>query len=893
MLSQRHHARCACSATTPKFSLSDAERHYERSRPFTIRHLALDLELDFDGRQVSGTATLDFERVAPNERELVLDAVGFEIRGVRLGSKRDSKAATWEYDGDRLKIRIPQRMRAGAIQVTYRAVPRRGLYFLGPDEHVTDRPVQAWTQCQDEDARYWFPCHDKPHVKMTFELRVRVPAGFTVLSNGDLVQHGGAKKRGGTASYHFRMAEPLPSYLVTLVVGQFEVLEDRPATLLDGRKLPCQYLVPLGRGDDGKRSFRETPRMIELFSRLTGVPYPWTRYSQVVVSDFIFGGMENTTATTMYEYILLDERAALDVSSNDLIAHELAHQWFGNYVTCRDWSHGWLNEGFATYLEHVEREQRLGRDEYDYGIRTDLHAYLAEANGRYARPIVCRDYGNPIELFDRHLYEKGGQVLHMLRLLLGDEQFWAGVKLYLTRHARGIVETNDLQRALEEVSGRSLERFFDHWVYRPGHPVIKCKVSYEQNLLSVTVKQTQKVGETPVFAFDLEVDVADKNGNVTRHTKPISAAQDTLVVSLGERPSWVAVDPRQTITGSVAVEAPFDMVKEQLRRGTTARIRWLAAESLSRRDDPTTIAALSRCLSSESEAWMVRVEAAAALGRIRGRESFATLAAQAKTAHPKVRRAIAAALGEFKTPQAVSLLVSMAQKDDSYLVIAEAARAAGRTRQAGALEPLLSLLNTRSWAEVTRAGALDGLAELRDDGAVPVVLEQTRYGHPTRARRAAIMALSRLSEERRVRQHIEALLDDPDPHLRIDAVRALENIGDERCRSALRRQLDRETDGRVARRVREALRDLSDGFASDRKRLSTDIETLQNELSDLRTRLAKLEGGRGKKPNGSRAGGSSSPTTEPHAERPRASGKKPPRRRSIGSKLDERGNNTR
>jgi aminopeptidase N len=189
--------------------------------------------------------------------------------------------------------------------------------------------------------------------------------------------------------------------------------------------------------------------------------------------------MENTTATTLYEHVLLDARAALDVSSNDLVAHELAHQWFGDYVTCRDWSHGWLNEGFATFFEHVEREARLGRDEYDWGIAGDLDAYLGEANGRYTRPIVCRDYQAPIDLFDRHLYEKGGLVLHMLRRELGDELFWRGVTHYLDRHAHGIVETNDLMRAFEEVSGTSLERFFDHWVYRPGHPDLRVKIAWE------------------------------------------------------------------------------------------------------------------------------------------------------------------------------------------------------------------------------------------------------------------------------------------------------------------------------------------------------------------------------------------------------------------------------
>src|SRR5260370_2530458 len=203
--------------------------------------------------------------------------------------------------------------------------------------------------------------------------------------------------------------------------------------------------------------------------------------------------MENTTATTMEECVLYDERAAIDITCDGSIAHELAHQWFGDFVTCRDWSHGWLNEGFATFFEHVDTEHHLGKDEYDYAIRGDLEAYLSEANGRYRRPIVCQDYEAPIDVFDRHLYEKGGLVLHMLRTMLGDDVFWRSVNAYLTKHARSIVETRDLMRALEDVSGRGLAQFFEQWVYRPGHPGLQGTVEHHQGAPSVAVNQAHTV----------------------------------------------------------------------------------------------------------------------------------------------------------------------------------------------------------------------------------------------------------------------------------------------------------------------------------------------------------------------------------------------------------------
>ncbi len=840
-LGHRLHSRCACSSAGSPFALAGTERKYERSRPFAIPHLALDLELDFAKKSVSGTATLSFERVAPDAGELALDAVGFTLESVRVESGHGFVDAPFSYDGDTLIVRGLEQVDAGRVQVSYSVTPRRGIYFLEPDAKVKDRPRQVWTQCQDEDARHWIPCHDKPHVKMTSEIKVRVPNGFIALSNGELVdsQTPAGKK---PWHYHFQLDKPHPSYLLTLVAGNFTVIDDRDAKLGKGQTVPVRYYVPPARKKDAARSFGETPRMIELFSRLTGVPFPWRRYSQIVVSDFIFGGMENTTASTMYEHVLLDERAALDITSNDLVAHELAHQWFGDFVTCRDWSHAWLNEGFATFMEHVEREDRIGRDEYDYGVASDNDTYLHEASARYSRPIVCRDYAEPIDLFDRHLYEKGGLVLHMLRRELGDEAFWSGVREYLTSHAYGVVETNDLQRALEKVSGRSLERFFDSWVYRPGHPELKVKVSWDDGLLSVNAKQTQKLGDTAEFHFELDLEVGTRGGGVSRYKKTVTSANDTFVIALAERPSFVAFDPELRVLGDLSFEAPSDMLRNQLEHATHAISRSRAADALARRDDPPTIAALAGSLAKKSEAWMVRAEAARALGKIRSDEAFSALSGQVGADHPKVRRAVASALGNFKTPEAAQLLEKRAKSDPSYLVEAESTRALGRTRQPEALDVIVKLLDRPSWAEVARAGAMDGLGALRDERALPEVLKRTQYGVPTRGRRAAIAALAQISEGRKVREHLEDLLDDKDPHLKIDVVAALQALGDVKSRGALHRAKERELDGRVVRRLREALRDMGEHkLVAERKRLNDELETVRTEVSELKARLSKLE----------------------------------------------------
>ncbi len=844
-LEHRLHARCGCasagsaehaSAGRP-FVLPSSTRHFERDRPFGIDHLALDVTLDVAAHGIRATAVLDVRRVDPAADQLTLDAVGFDIHGVTV----DARPVTFQYDGRALLVPIELASTQARIAITYSATPRRGLYFLEPDEHYPARPRQVWSQCQEDDARHWIPCHDSPHVKMTTEIVARVPGGWHALSNGVLVEH--VPSSGGDAVFHYRMTEPHSSYLVTLVAGEFATMSD--SVRVGSRDIPLAYLVPRGREADGRRAFERTPQMIAHFSEITGVPYPWSSYAQVVVADFIFGGMENTTATTMYEHILLDERAALDVSSDDLVAHELAHQWFGDYVTCRAWYEGWLNEGFATFFEHVWREKNLGNDEYEYGLKVDLDAYIAEAHGRYRRPIVCQDYDAPLDLFDRHLYEKGGLVLHALRKELGDTLFWRGVGTYLTRHARGVVETRDLQRALEDVSGRSLGRLFEQWVYKPGHPEVEVELTWEKGILTIAAKQVQPTTDGVPASFDVGLDldildVAHAARAVARRTLHITERQQSFALPAASRPAFVVVDPDMRVVGEVRVKAPSDMLRAQLAGAPTARGRWLAAQSLARVDDPPTIAALAGVLADEAAFWGLRAECAAALARIRGRASFEALKGLRQTAHPKVRRAVVEALGHFRSTEAMELVKAPALRDDSYLVEAEAARALGRTRQTAAFDVLIDLLERPSWFDVVRVGAIDGLAALRDDRALPHLSARVRYGQPQRARRAAIMSLPKLASDRRTRETLELLLDDPDPILRIDVVRALGEMGDTKARPALRERLEVDLDARVRRRIREVLRDLAEPRRAT-EAVREELEKLQGEHADLKVRLAKIE----------------------------------------------------
>src|SRR5215467_13051324 len=457
------------------FQPSDVEPQWPRDRAVDILHIKLEVGLDFERKRIAATATHRLTAIVDELKSLEFDASELEIGSVRVGKE----PASFESRDGKVQVTLPRALKAGAevdVDIEYSGAPRRGLYFVAPDSAYPDKPVEAWTQGEDEDSRYWFPCYDYPNDRATSEVIATVPDHFTAISNGALLSktHNPAAR---TRTFHWRHDVPHSTYLITLAAGEFVAIEDRAGNT------PVLYYVHPGREDDARRAFGNTPKMIQFFERVIGVPYPYAKYAQVAVSDFIFGGMENTSATTQTADTLHDARAHIDFKSDPLVAHELAHQWWGDLITCRDWSHAWLNEGFATYSEVLFKEHDMGREEAAYYQMNDLDNYLQEDSERYRRPIVSKTYMDPHDLFDRHLYEKGGLVLHALRYYLGDDSFQKGLQHYAITNREKVVETNDFRRALEDVTGRDLEAFFDQWVYHSGLPEFKVDYDWDDNAM--------------------------------------------------------------------------------------------------------------------------------------------------------------------------------------------------------------------------------------------------------------------------------------------------------------------------------------------------------------------------------------------------------------------------
>jgi aminopeptidase N len=832
------------------FALPGSEPRYARDRTIKVRHTRLEVVLDFDKKRIDGAAQHTFAALNDGLKRIVLDAVELEIKRVATAQ---GEPLSFRHDGERLEIDLGRALAAGdemTVRVEYGGSPRRGLYFIGPDEHYPDKPRHAWTQGQDEDARYWFPCYDYPNEKATTEVIATVPESMFALSNGRLV---GAEtdERRGTKTYTWSIAVPHVAYLVTLVAGEF----DGDEAAADG--VPVQYYVPRGRLAEIERTFAKTPAMIRHFAEVTGVPYPYEKYAQVCVGDFIFGGMENTSATTLTDAALHDARSHEDQKTDSLIAHELAHQWFGDLLTCKDWSHGWLNEGFATFFENVWREQDEGWDAARYNFMQEAESYFDEDAKSYRRPIVCRVYKDPIEVFDRHLYEKGGLVLDMLRTELGAPLFSKALRHYTRKHRGENVVTADLAKAVEEATGRNVEWFLDQWVFRGGHPELD--VSYEwdddEKLAKVAVKQTQKTDEmTPLFRASLLVGFRLAGGARTEERVELRPEREQVFYfKLPSKPLALRFDPGDRLLKKLTIKLGEDMLKELLR-DEDAMLRIRAAKGLAEKGSPAAVAALRARLvggaGSEAEKeWFVIVEIAKALGEIRGDAARDALVdALGAVKHPKARRGIVEALGEFRDECAAGALLEVAAGDVSYVVEGEAAKSLGKTRSARAFDAILHTIERKSQNDVIQQKALEGLAELRDERAIAVCERFARYGAPALARAQAVLALGRLGKEfpdRRshVRDALERLLDDPFFRARNAAPKALETLGDAAAIPALERARARDLDGRVRRRAADAIRKLEKGKAREEevKHLRDDLDKMKDENRALRDRLEKVE----------------------------------------------------
>jgi aminopeptidase N len=827
------------------FALAGARPHYGPDKVVEVEHVDLHLRPEPATKTLHGVCTQTVVAIEDGVRSVRLDAVDLEVTSVVAGADELS----YETTSQALTIGFARPLAAGeriSFAISYRAVaPRRGLYFI-------DRAAQLWTQSQDQDARFWFPCFDHPADKQTTSATIVVPKGVFALSNGALVER---RDEGETTIFRYEQRVPHSTYLVTLVAGEYAEIRQAHA------RLPVWYFVERGRESDGERAFGNTPRMIDCFEAAIGVPYPYERYSQIAVADFIFGGMENTAATTQTDRTLHDARAHLDFSSDPLVSHELAHQWFGDLVTCRDWSQAWLNEGFATYFETVWREADLGWDEYLYDVFTLVAQYLDEDRDRYRRPIVCNVYRDPIELFDAHLYQKAGSVLHMLRGELGWDRMRRSLRRYVEDNAQRNVETIDLVRSIEATTGRNLRAFFEQWIERGGHPEITVGFRWDAARKTgfVTLEQHQTVDAThPAYRFELDVGFVDTLPAVPpqdagdgplpgekRVRLHVERQHECFAIPLETEPHLVRVDPGAYILCAMTYAFDPDQNAAILAAEPSVVGRIRAAKALGKDGARVARAALAAGLADPF--WGVAAEVAIVLGESRAPAGRAALLEQVAHPQAKVRRAIADALGNFPDADVATAVLSM-RDDASYFVVAAAYEALGKTRDARALGVLTDGIRTTSWNQTIEAGAARGLAELADERAFAVLLEALDTSKGEGLRRAAVRAIARLGAlvdavRTRAVAVLEATFADGSYLVRVGAYAACETLADVRLLPSLDRLAVAEDDGRLRRDAAEAALRIREAQKVPREivDMREELDRLRAETRELRERLDAVQ----------------------------------------------------
>ena len=850
---------------TPKhksFESPGARPHYTPDRPGQVNHIALDLVLDIPNQRYTGTCSVRLTPVRSGIDHLRLDAVNLQIESVLVGSV----AQVFEHDGEQLHIALSNPTIADSpieIEVSYHSDnPQRGLYFVAPTEHQSDKPVQVWTQGEDEDSRYWFPCFDYPGQLATSEIRVRVPKPYQAISNGELVE---TVEEGDCKIFHWAQKEVHPSYLMTLAIGDFDEIRD------EWEGIPVTYYTQKGRKDDAQRTMGKTPQMLAFFSDRFGYRYAFPKYAQVCIKDFTFGGMENTSCTLLTDRCLIDERAALDNTNSEmLVAHELAHQWFGDLLVINHWSHAWVKEGMATYSEVLWTNNQYGADAAAYYRLGEMRSYLSEDKSRYRRPMVTHIYREPIELYDRHIYEKGACVYHMIRTELGDTLFWQAIHGFVNTFAHKTVETLDLIRTIEETTGRNLRFLFDQYVYRGGHPDFKVAYKWDadSNLAKITVTQTQaKAGDKSSQSglFDLRIPIGigyveDGKVSVQPLTVRIHEHEQALYFPLAKKPDFISFDVGNHYTKTVKLEYPMPELKAQLKYDPDPIARIYAAEAISQKGGLEAVKALAEALTTDPF-WGIRVEVASQLADLKLDQAFSALLQGFEDEHPKVRRAVAAALGKVKTIESYQALLKRVKVGDpSYYVEATAASALGEVgasqlpeipETAETLEMLNTLLRERAgWNEVVRSGALGGVSQFKtSEVALKLILQYTEPDVSSLLRLGAIRALGRVSTGQTkalvecILERLEAISREPQFTTQMTVIAALSMMEDIGAVAVLQGITDHIDDGRVRRRAEETIQKVQKKIEKDQaiEKLQQDLEELKKSNCDLKSRLEELE----------------------------------------------------
>ncbi len=850
------------------FYRKNTKNHYNPDRSGTVQHIFLDLFLDFESETLAGVAQITHKCLRSGLKTLSIDAVDMEIASVEVNYQR----VDFNYDKRVIHIRLNEPTEDEQyliIAISYKTIqPILGIIFVKPTTENPHKPLQVWSQGESTQSRYWYPCFDYPRQICTSEIRANIPEDMLSVSNGVLVD---TVVEGGRKIDHWKQSQPHPSYLMSLTAGELMEIRDEAKIITEDPEnptiIPLTYYTQPKLGHLLQTTAYKTPKMIQFFSHFFGVTYPWNKYAQTWVHEFIWGGMENTSATVNTDRALVDKRASLDYDFGEiLIAHELSHQWFGDLVVIDHWSNLWIKEGAATLSESLWVEYEYGKDEYDYYRFREVLEYLDESKSSYTRPTMSQSYQDEEDLYDRHSYTKAGCIYAMLRSLVGsDELFTKSLKTFLTTHRHQNVDGKDLVRAFDISTGINIQPLLDQYIYRAGHPKLKVTYSWNQEggMAKVEIEQTQAINDSDkdnLFDLRCEIDfgvVDNQESETTRYTINVDKKSQIFYFKLSEKPSYISVDPDQKILKEIQLSVPLPELVSQLQYDISSTQRIYAAQAIAKENSLERVTALEEQLDRETF-WGVKAEIVDLLGKIQHTKSIEVLIDNINQENPKVRKSIMASLSTFRTAEVFSTLKTLAEKgDESYFVEAESIKSLGVVAsylgidfEIQTIELCKDVLEKRAgWNEVVRAAALQALKSINTnkDALEIIVFYSQQKSNPT-LQAAAISALGHASlgqndqDKEAVLNILKTMSGERYVGLERATVTALSQMNSEKAVSVLRQIQQSSYYGRVRNSAEDAINSI---YASKKDsqsimELRQMVEKLSEENRELKTRVDEI-----------------------------------------------------
>ena len=730
-------------------SLPVGRYHRDRERTIDIIHYKADLNIDLDQKSLTGSAEIEFVPLTRTDT-VSLDAVNLNIDRVELIEITKKTAILFQQKKYKLNLLLDKLYSVNdtlKMSINYTAHPNAGMYFV--KNYSDNQSLYCYTYGEGGLHANWLPIYNDVNDKFSTEILVTIPEPYQVISNGILTEIMEVAK--GIRKYHWVQKLPHSNYLIAIYIGRFE--EGSLENAL--RRIPVNFWVPTGRSSEANYIFRNTTKMIEFFSKKFNYPYPWDKYDQVVIPNYSIGGMEHTSVTGLQDYVLRSATAAHTSSpkfdnywsewtAENLISHELAHMWFGDLVTCRNLNYIWLNESFATYLQLLCDEEAMGKDLFDLDRMIMLDIYLDYVKEKHIiRPLEYAYYDRISDIYnEEHTYVKGALILHMLRNILGAEDFFRACSYYLHKHAFSNVISNDLKIAIEEAVGRNLDWFFDDWVYGGGHPVFEVHYQYlrDQQVIDLTIKQVQALVEGQnLFKVPVEILIGTPMG-IKSDIIWVDEALENIIIPCSEEPLMVSVDGNGALVAEIRFDKPLQELIYQVENDRlTGRLRALRQITIRYPKNAESLALIDE-LVSNADFWGLQAEAARLLGNIGTSDAEKIIQKVLKQADYRIRKAAVLALIGFPIEFAEKRLKEIIENDPHDDVVATAIVALSKVSPENNIQFIISQLNRSAWYEEITLACLNAFQQIADVSLIPNIKPLTGEKHNIYVRRAAFKA---------------------------------------------------------------------------------------------------------------------------------------------------------